>query len=717
MIKYNYLLEREEGEGRIRKFTPDRIPSDIPNLLCIEGPNSIGKSTLMNIIALSFWGAESKRIHPTLLEKMSTLINSDYQRLKFHLEISSEKEKLVLRSAKVSPNKVEITHEESIDGKPFKPITRERFEDKYNLIYDIVSNPIERLYDSLKDLREEERHFGNRIRDFGAYLRQTLKDIDSSRNKERLDELRIKINDITQENADITNELPNLVNSLNLFETHAYVRFYYYYVNECETLGRKKTEYEQKSQKLEKDGKKIGGKLIKYRRDIENLRRGISESYQQATPLVQKALSGKQKGFLKIWKELNPYSTDKEDLNTLRHEAIQLRSLFQTQSDKLREDNSFKDASTLQRLIEALQEFEYSSLVIPRLKVTIGELVRILKDENKRNFLLMSQYKNLSNIETHLGDIIGNVDSLLRELSELGDVSVTHKQLSDEALKSFFEQKNQLQIIRENLVELGKKRDYYLRKCESKNIDINRLKSTSYINLSREIPADKKLERLLALSEEQIMQKIAELENDISQAKRKLGENKTFLSIFQKERDKLEKQKPHQFEDYRDEIGQLLQKAETVSQKLLINYDSDIMALIEKNVDRNEVEEDPSKKNHYEEISRYLAHRIGVFPHIDRKYKATTVDLVSGIIRTDDGSVIRVKDIGTGQSQSAYIMSLLNVPDDGRKIIALFDEIAMMDNRSLEPVREKMRQLYDSKRLLVGILVQKTEHFALKALT
>jgi exonuclease SbcC len=716
MIKYDYLLEREIGKGRIQKFTPDRIPSKIPNLLCIEGPNSIGKSTLLNIVALGFWGIESKKIHPALLEKMSTLLNSDYQRLKFHLEINSEKEKLVLKSVKASLDKTEIMHEESIDGKTFKPITRERFEDKYNLIYDIVSNPIERLYDLLKDLREEERQYGNRIRDFGTYLRQTLKDIDISRNQERLNEVTRKIDSIRQENTDITNNLPDLVNSLDLLETHAYVRFYYYYSNECETLARKRDEYEQKSQTLEKSGRKIGSKLIKYRRDIEGLRKTISELYQQTTPLIQKALPKNQKGSFKIWRDLNPYSTERDDLNAMRNEAIHLRNLFQTESDKVREESSFKDASTLERVIEALQDFEDSSLLIPKLKVTIGELIRILKEENKRNFLLMSRYRNLTSIDSLLGDFVDNIDKLLEKLAELRDVSETNRKLSDEAMNTFFEQKNQLRIMREDLQKLNKKREYYLQKCVSKNIDVSKLESTSYKDLSREIPSNKELERLLTLTEEQIMQKISELETDISQKKRKLGENETVLSIFQKEKADLEKQKPHRFEEYREEIAQLLQKADTVSQKLLANYDSNIKNLIERRVKKDEAEKNPAKKKHYQEISKYLAHRIGVFPHIDRKYRAKTVDLVSGIIVTDDGTIIRVKDIGTGQSQSAYIMSLLNVPNDGRKIIALFDEIAMMDDKSLEPVRHRMRQLYESKRLLVGILVQKNEQFGLKAL-
>ena len=92
---------------------------------------------------------------------------------------------------------------------------------------------------------------------------------------------------------------------------------------------------------------------------------------------------------------------------------------------------------------------------------------------------------------------------------------------------------------------------------------------------------------------------------------------------------------------------------------------------------------------------------------MDKKYKAVEVDLISGIIRTEDQSIIHVNDIGTGHSQSTYICSLLNGANDGRKIIALFDEIAMMDDKSLEPLCNRLKALYDSNRLLIGIFSKK----------
>jgi len=46
---------------------------------------------------------------------------------------------------------------------------------------------------------------------------------------------------------------------------------------------------------------------------------------------------------------------------------------------------------------------------------------------------------------------------------------------------------------------------------------------------------------------------------------------------------------------------------------------------------------------------------------------------------------------------------------DNRIIIALFDEVAMMDEKSLEPIFNKCKELYDKGLLLAAIIVQKAK--------
>ncbi|MGD0451712.1 MAG: hypothetical protein ABSA79_11750, partial [Candidatus Bathyarchaeia archaeon] len=112
------------------------------------------------------------------------------------------------------------------------------------------------------------------------------------------------------------------------------------------------------------------------------------------------------------------------------------------------------------------------------------------------------------------------------------------------------------------------------------------------------------------------------------------------------------------------------------------------------------------------------AYRVGSFKHIDRIYKAKVVDLIDKIIITDDNEIIHMIDMGTGQEQAEYILSVLNINEenDPRKIIALFDEIAMMDDKTLEPICLRLRELEKQNRLLLGILVQKSNQISVRNL-
>jgi exonuclease SbcC len=699
----------------MQKFVPDCIPTELPNLVYIEGPNSSGKSTLLSIIALGLYGIKSTRLHPALLDKMSLLLDSDYQKLKFLIEITSESGDLVIKSKKSNLHRSEIVLEESVNGKPFKPLSFESFENKYNLIYDIPSNPAERLYDLLKELKEEQLNYGNRFKEFGWYLHNTITDVTNYRDPKRLEEVSEGLRRVKNDKEKITGELPQLQDFLDSLEKHAYVKLYCYYLNESVRLQNEKNDLEEKSRKLGKGEKEISSKLTRFRNNIATLQGEFSVKYNEVTPLIGNALPKNEISRLKIWKKINPYGAESNELSTVKAQTIHFVDLFGREFEKLQAESSYKDAAVLQRIIQALKEFEDSSLVIPKIKVTLRDLISILKDENKKNYVLISRFENLTRIMDLLGNLKESVDGLQEKLEEARKISTKGAELSDEYVQSYYQQKSQLKILSNALEGALSKRDYYLQKCLSKGIDKKHLEGLSYFELVQTLPKKEELKPFLSLSEKQIEEKIAELEKEMLEKREKLKSFEIYIEQYQKEKDRLEKQRPHKYEKYRDELEFLLKKTEATSQKLLSEYNSNMKLLVERKVEKGHLVGE-AKRRYYEEVSKYLANRIGFFRHIDTIYKAKIVDLISGIIITDDNVTIHIADMGTGQSQSAYIMSLLNAKNDNRRIIALFDEIAMMDERSLEPIYEKMQELYRKKRLVVGIMVQKGNKVNIKSL-
>ena len=73
------------------------------------------------------------------------------------------------------------------------------------------------------------------------------------------------------------------------------------------------------------------------------------------------------------------------------------------------------------------------------------------------------------------------------------------------------------------------------------------------------------------------------------------------------------------------------------------------------------------------------------------------------VVIAQSGSEIPFKDMGTGESQLAYLSGLLNI-DDGRTLIALFDEVDHMDPDIISKIKDRMKTLCDEGKLLIGIM-------------
>jgi len=701
----------------MQRFTPDKIPSKLPNLVYIEGPNSSGKSTLLNIIALGLFGMKSNRINPVLIGKIGSLLNSDYQQLKFSIQITSESENLILRAEKPDLNRTEIIVKESTDGQTYKPLSFENFERKYNLIYDIPSNPAKRLPDLLIELKEEQLRYGNRFKDFGLWLRGIINQIANYRDPQRLKDISQKLDQFKKERREINEKLPELRGFLDILERHVYLKYYYFYSNEVERLEHEKEELEKKSKKLGKSGQDLSGKLTRFRNEIARLQGDFSTTYNEVTPLIADVLPKKGNSRFKIWKEINPYATESDELNAVKIEAVYYMNLFGSGLQRMESESSFKDASTLQKVIESLKEFENSLLIIPKIKVTIGDLIKILKEENKKNYVQISKHQTLTMIRGFLEILVDNANAMQQKLQEFREAKITRDTISDKYLQTVIEEKGQLDRLAQDLENAKRKCEHYFQRCLSKNIARRSLENRSYLEIIQELPKNEELKPFLSLSEKQLEEKILDLGKETAEKGDRSRALDTIIDQYQKEKDRLEKQKPHKYEKYRDQLDELLRKIDSMSQKLLNEYNNYVKSLIEEKARKEDIESDDRKRRYYEEVSRYLAHRMGAFRHIDTIYTAKIVDLISGIIVTDNGFTIHIADMGTGQSQSAYILSLLNVKDDPRKIIALFDEIAMMDDNSLRPVYSKMRELYQAKKLLLGILVQKGNEIKVEALS
>jgi DNA repair protein SbcC/Rad50 len=718
MLSYDYIIEREVSEGKTQRFLPGIIPKKLDALVSIEGPNSSGKSTLLNIIALGLYGTKNQRINTTLQTKMHSLLDSNHQKLKFNFTLTSKNNELVLKSEKGELGGSEISVKECTDGITYRPISPENFGKKYNLIYDIPNNPTERLSELLKELKDEQFQYGNRFKEFGFFLHDIIGKISAARDLKRLEDVKAKLKEARDQKENLKTEIPELESFLRDLERSSYIRFYFYYCNECERLKQEENLAQEKVEKFAKDGKKLTHQLTHERSKLSALQSQLIQKYGTVTPLIEGLMRSQprnEKVRFRNWKEINPYHVETVDLSTIKLEAVHYIDLFSVEIEKMQNEPAFKDASMLEKILESLQEFEDSGLLIPKLQVTLGDFVRIIKEESKKSSILVKKYENVDDIVRILNELCNLAAEIQESMEKIKKESVATRDLSENGANTFFGEKDELRAIQKNLELMCAKRNGYLNRCVDKGIDEKTL-SRPFNEIKDFIPKNPVLEQYLSLNESQTMSKIVELSQDIIEKKRDLQSCNLVITINEKDEQRLDQLKPHKYEKYHDLLTSFLKTTDAISSKLLGNYTNYLNSLIKKDVKEEDLITDKDRADYYQEISKYLAYRIGTFRHIDRMYKAKIVNLVSGIISTDDGTIIHIADMGTGQSQSAYLLSLLNVKDDNRKIIALFDEIAMMDESSLEPICLKLKELYEDNRLLLGIMVQRGNNLNIRSL-
>lgn len=592
----------------------------------------------------------------------------------------------------------------------------ETVNSKYNLIYDIPSNPTERMYDLLKELQDEQARFGSKFTQFGWLIREVIKDIDAQRNPKRLQDITTGLETNAREFKELSSSLPKIEDFLDALEKNAYVYWYYWYANECGVLEEEKQRLEHARAEAEKNNRTISRKIHKIKNEIPALQGDIFGTYNEITKLMSSNLTTKEKERFKIWKGMNIYTSEISDLEQLRNEATHFWKFFGSEIDSIESLNSFRDAHILYRIIQSLEDYRDSTVLIARLKVTIGQIIEIMKEESDKNFVLLSRHETLGKIRELLKNLIDNIQLLQDELKKANLAILEKKELSEELPSTYFQEEQRLDDVVRALVQAITNRDNYAHKCISKNIDRKELENSSYAEMLRKLPQNSELGNFLSLTEQQIKQKIAETEEDVAKKRERAKTLAVIIEQYQKEKDVLEKLKPHKFEKYKENLNELFQKSQMMSSKLLSEYTDNIKCLISQNVKKSDVERSESKRRYYDEVSKYLANRIGVFRHIEDTYEAKSADLISGVIVTTTGKTIHLVDMGMGQSQSTYIKGLLNVKNDNRKIIALFDEIASMDSNSLKPIFAKLLELYDEKRLLLGIMVQRSEELKVKPL-
>ena len=184
------------------------------------------------------------------------------------------------------------------------------------------------------------------------------------------------------------------------------------------------------------------------------------------------------------------------------------------------------------------------------------------------------------------------------------------------------------------------------------------------------------------------------------------------IELAQGDLNEMEQRKPHAYATQLGKLDSLSQLSEELEAKLKSEFKGYIRYL--RNTDNLSRAFGKEQDSYNKAVFNYLGKRIEFYRHIDKSYEIELIDLINEVLITKEGKKIYFSEMGTGQSQSAYLIGKLNT-SDYRPIIALFDEVAMMDEKSLEPVFNKCRELHKKGLLLAAIIVQKAKEIKIES--
>ncbi|NLC92735.1 MAG: AAA family ATPase [Treponema sp.] len=286
MLEIEYELIRQEGNGHERIFhTDDKLKKIEGNATYIKAPNARGKSTLLNILALSLYGdrldESDSRISESLRSDIEYLSSRKNQICTFNVKFTSKDGKIELISTKKNAISNDIEVKEIINGKE-RYLPFHKFREEYFLVYDIPEDPLNRIPEILSEVKNQQYRYHKKIQDFIRYLGEIKSEIANSRDEDEIIRTKTSISEYEDKKLnfkrsidEIREQIRILESFLALREFERYVEFSFSLNESIENKGKIKSNRKKTAKtfntRYENKRKHIKGKIDKIKMNISDL--------------------------------------------------------------------------------------------------------------------------------------------------------------------------------------------------------------------------------------------------------------------------------------------------------------------------------------------------------------------------------------------------------------------------------------------------------------
>ncbi len=679
MIQFDYSLEVDMGTEKRTYNPPKEIPKELKNIFRIQGPNSSGKSTLMNIIAIASHGLTKGKIPPSIRSRMEELVKPGYKDLEFEMTISDPVSKRALKSSK-KKGETEVKVRESLDGgNSFSIIIADNFEKKYNLIYDIPENPVGRLNELTGEIKTVQNLFVGKTSEFQRYVEKTSNEIGNSMGPEEIKKLEddLKFEEEALKKYNLEPEKAELASLKKLMVAYK-LKEYNDKAEEAERIfnNAKKEIKNSDDSKAEKE----------YSKKTKELSKKVQSVSSSKFELVTEANKCNYPKFDELKNAMDGIGRDANAVikrGGIPQSCVDAVSEVKNFADSISSSSKGESLRAMLEVIRVLDQYVDKNIELPE----IGLLDEFLQNFKKKYKEMNSEYdiKSLKMISQKAKDIIGWV----AEINQLVPTIIPPPEDKTES----FEKEQHLDDLESQYKRANGNRSDYVSKV-SFEMGISLVNLDDVINQCYSILGDEYKEK----SFNEIKDAHDSKNNSIMRSE---SEKNNISSRTERLREKINKEKSKQaspYIEYKNEIKELQNQVSELMKSM--NSANHKLEAVERKSYGSFQSDDPFFKS----VWSYLGKRLKNIRHLDKEYDVSEVDLIDGIIITSDKTIIHLSDMGTGQSQLSYLKGLLSA-DDNRMVIALFDEVSTMTDSTLNVLFQEFEKLQKEGKLMVGMTV------------
>lgn len=716
MNNINYELEIL-GEKKIysgREEFIEPIKNSKKKIFEITADNSYGKTFILNLLAYALEAdkLDKEKILDSIKDSISRYDDDASYKLQYDIDLDlPDKKKLSLKKVKYGNKIIQI------DGGP--PISHTILHKNLSVIYDVPTNPSERLNAVIKDLGIWNENLITKFTKASRFIYDITKEFDSVRDEAKILNLKVNSKKIEKqiiEKNQLISEKNLIVNDLNQMLN----------LKKLRSLYKKNAEFEVKINKKSKHFK-----------------------------LLKKPVKIEKKDELKIQNlnsELTELENDfKEKISKLIHEInndIEISELITNDKSILKYYNFIKDTEindifSSDDYVSAQNKFIES---IEYIKNTIIRFIR--QKKNSKSYIIHNSYKQLIDLIEEL--MHNEIDHFLKNVTTVDSTKLKnqfesiineHKVENYESLKRFLDNdlkfikgylsqflKTQNQLKKENNKKLVNDDDskYYKLQAELKELKGEHIRVKNSISLTTATCANE-----LDIDDLSFFNSLEKISDLIYNLKLKIGTPElsediratkeiieTEIRDLTKIVNDLESQKrlidrSFKMEDaktpskYNDEQKIKIKTFLVLLQRSIKNLS------VFKNLISNIEKGDLSKFKDYEDIQFIeLAGKIIAYSMDNKLLRANGVyvqlnfyDMIRQEFHCDGDLIIKKADVSTGLASANYLKQRIeNV--EGKYVVILLDEIGNMAQNAINKVIESIKKIENQKRLVLAVLTR-----------